>query len=597
MSDSTANQQPDPATTSRGRRWRGWLAVAAAAAYLGLLALPSTRWLVLFQLRTQVPAPAPVASILKRIGVRTPAAGRDPAAAWRTARRTAQRHPGDYQIQLALLLLAASNEEPGIQTEMTRTGRDIAARFATYPSLHANVLRVLADRHVVLDRPEEALITASGGKRDTGSMAERPPQAQALEMFDEVAATGEARDPENAFFPFVRAVGLFAGYYDDEALATIRRAGKKRRWEDYTSDAMEGEWRLEREALGDRSALARQSTQGSFILPHLAGVRHASRVAIARAMQAEEAGDPEEGLAIRHAVMRCGSLMREQSRNLFGSIVGVAITRIATARPGGEPPAAAGRGLPADRVMQIRLDQYCNYLRRIGHPGEARWARRELAAGQRVRDISQRALGASVGGVHTVMDLAVWWMLDLLALSNVIWMLVLAGVTALLGRCTRLGWRWAAWVVVAALAISVLAAWHAPWTDVFRDIHRVVTELAAPRDGDIAVRLGFAPRLARILSHQLLAVLLAVGAPLLATLGAAVAALVRREALSRELVRGLRRLAVPLAAGATIAYACLILATSLVEPQAQRALDEMLRHEGRYFARQVNQPWPGDTLW
>src|SRR5438876_457325 len=78
----------------------------------------------------------------------------------------------------------------------------------------------------------------------------------ALPAYDREGAEGERLDRDNAYFPFMRAAGLLAGHRDAEALAAIRRAGAKARWDDYCYDVEEPLGRLA-QATGPRGALSR----------------------------------------------------------------------------------------------------------------------------------------------------------------------------------------------------------------------------------------------------------------------------------------------------------------------------------------------------
>ena len=74
-------------------------------------------------------------------------------------------------------------------------------------------------------------------------------ERSALEAFDRDAAAGERLDPDNAFFPLMRSVGLFAEHRDDEALAAIQRAGAKPRFQEYAlGSAAHSHWNASRQS-------------------------------------------------------------------------------------------------------------------------------------------------------------------------------------------------------------------------------------------------------------------------------------------------------------------------------------------------------------
>src|SRR5205823_4056767 len=137
------------------------------------------------------------------------------------------------------------------------------------------------------------------GKVAPSGSGQPPSTRSALEAFDRDAAAGERLDPDNAFFPFMRSVGLFAEHRDDEALAAIQRAGAKPRFRDYATDQVEGEWELMRASSGNRSAMQRAAMAAALLFPHYAQLRAAARVATYRAIESERQGRPNEGIAVR----------------------------------------------------------------------------------------------------------------------------------------------------------------------------------------------------------------------------------------------------------------------------------------------------------
>src|SRR5262249_21692747 len=132
------------------------------------------------------------------------------------------------------------------------------------------------------------------------------PSAEALAAYDRDAAVGGRLDPDNAYFPFMRAAGLLAGRRDEEALAAVRRAGGKRGWEDYASAETAGGWRL-CEAMGARGNVPRTINAAHVLLPQYATMARVTWVATYLASRAEAAGRVEEGLAVRASLARYGS--------------------------------------------------------------------------------------------------------------------------------------------------------------------------------------------------------------------------------------------------------------------------------------------------
>lgn len=139
-----------------------------------------------------------------------------------------------------------------------------------------------------------------------------PPTTKHLAEFDITALQGERLDPNNAFFPMIRAVGLFQTHRDADAIASLKRAGNDSRWDDYKPEELDVRIQLYSNYLGDRSALERVSLQSAILFPSYAKLRHLAFLATYESMTAERNGHPEKRFAIRNALMRIGSLMRVQ---------------------------------------------------------------------------------------------------------------------------------------------------------------------------------------------------------------------------------------------------------------------------------------------
>src|SRR5262249_40047924 len=147
---------------------------------------------------------------------------------------------------------------------------------------------------VVIHRDEPALLMGDPAPKPDIHGQPHDDMPEQLAAFDHDAAEGERLDPNNAYFSLMRAVGLFAANRDDEALAAISRAGQKTSWIEYWNDELDSEWQMQETAFGQASALARADRWGAILYPHLRSVRAASRLAIFKAAEAEQAGRIEE---------------------------------------------------------------------------------------------------------------------------------------------------------------------------------------------------------------------------------------------------------------------------------------------------------------
>jgi hypothetical protein len=166
-------------------------AVIAAVTMLALLIVPTTRWRVVEQIDWS-------------LGGRAPLVSKDVVA------QEMRAHSDDVRVQIA----DATAEKDGRVPRL----RALLARFPDSPSLYACILSQAAHDEIDLDRDETYLYNGSQPPDDTRRYR-KVASPSALAAFDRDAAAGEKRDPDNAYFPLVRAIGLFAGHRDVAALA------------------------------------------------------------------------------------------------------------------------------------------------------------------------------------------------------------------------------------------------------------------------------------------------------------------------------------------------------------------------------------------
>ena len=396
----------------------------ALGVLLALLIAPQTRWLVRLQALTCLNLYHPLPGVVPEGCDAYTTSGENDA---RLLRRVAERHPDDYDTQYAY-----AEAKPGAPETLAAL-RALAVRFPNRPALYANLLRHETRGNVTLHRVEDYM----GSPLAQGYKPDPPPTPAALATFDEEAAIGERLDPDNAYFPMMRAVGLFAAHRDAEGLQAVHRASRKPHWREYITEDVHSQWRLHEEAFGDPGALGHIALFSQVLFPQYAGLRAVARVTAYKAILAERAGRAEEGLAIRRDLMRCARLMRDQSTSYIGSLVAIAIGSIARSQPGGAAgPYGNDPKLTPEQNMGKRVDLYCAYVRRIGHPEDAETARADFAAGERVRALQQAGIfqRITIEGARLV-----WlWVAGVAALANLLWLLALGGLASALTRT-----RWA----------------------------------------------------------------------------------------------------------------------------------------------------------
>lgn len=224
------------------------------------------------------------------------------------AQRVADENPRDYATQLAFALTMPVPQHEQINS--VQRLHELAARFPNEPSLYAHTLRYASYWTIILHRPEQEELYA-----DPSSSSPTEPKFAApksLAAYDSDAADGERLDPDNAYFPLMRAVGLYEAHRDVEAIAALHRAGQKTRYEDYANSEFGVLDTFYTKAYGRQNAMARMATQACIIFPHYSQIRALARMGIVSAVHAELGGNKEEGFAIRRDVMRTGALMRVQ---------------------------------------------------------------------------------------------------------------------------------------------------------------------------------------------------------------------------------------------------------------------------------------------
>lgn len=484
--------------------------------------------------------------------------------------------------------------------------------------------------------------------------AETPRDPQALARFDEWAATGERLDPNNSYFPAMRAVGLYAARRDKEATDALDRAANKPMWREYYAQEVEGAWKLSEAQYGETGTIARSAVAAAVLFPHYAQLRVMSRVATAQAVAMEQRGDHAEGLRIRKAVARVGAKMRADGQSIITNLVGIAITQIAEARPGGAAPIpSSGNGDGGkQRTAQIRK-AYADYLTHIGQPDEAAWITQENINNDAARDAFKRSSELGLWSSDSLLKLVRAWGVGIALLASALWILAMGAFASVLARTrpVRLGdgspgpVRAGLFSAVALLLVSVvtlglasafgqddtlvppaamagLTVLTAPllWAIrgqerrglavgqfaltllgaalfvgvtaamAFGPAHFVITGLNGLGFGDDEISTDFVARCA----------LLAATVPIMLLLPALIVAGVwcKRSGLpyGAALVRTVRRGALPTASVLLTCYVVSAVKTLQLEAQSMAELREMLHHEGRYVARLAGAALPGPTL-
>ena len=501
--------------------------------------------------------------------------------------------PDDYPVQLAAAIPLLPPEGMGADPDMALTlacTRHIAAlsqRFPNNPSLYANLLRYMTVQEVHMHRE-----LAGVGPGFLVDQTISPALAESLKRFDAAAQRGAQLDPENAYFPMMRSVGLFTANRDSEALEALKAAARCSRWTEYYQDEVEGRNHLQRITYGEQGAVQHLSNASYVRLPHYAQLKNAVRGAAHLAAAAELAGLTGEALSVRHATMRCGGLMRAQGTAYSTCLTGIAITNMATYHPGGVSyPGDYAPGRARNESSEQRAEQhrkrYFASLTLQGNTQEMMWAKKELAAGAKAKSLETECLPNLLLERHAL-SLNHWWFVNIVLLSTVLVLLVLGFSAYLAGssrsrKALKIGQLLYALLVVGGIG---LWQWQATWSG--RSLYYQSQLLFSGEQYWHEDHAG----LVLPIQYQLVGASLLLPVLFVGLLGAM--ALFQRVPLATGLGRGLRGIAFPAAALMFLLYGASLLPTAYFESITDKEIAGTVRNEPHYYAEISHKRWPGD---
>jgi hypothetical protein len=578
-----------------------WLPGIALGALCALIVWPQTHRLAAQQLRLTIPPHHAIAEA-------APAGFVDSTLsdyASPIIRRQAAEHADDVDQQIAAattLPPAAGERSAGPVMTGGRLDSSIKIarlqalipRFADQPALYATILRLSTSVEVRVTREEAGRFLAKDEMPTyNGKLVHSSPAA--VEKFDSECAAGERLDPGNGFFPMMHAISLFESHRDAEALAAIGRAGSCSHWMEYLDAELDGELALQTDAFGAPGPISRAIYAAEILLPHLHSIRLATELALYEAIEAEQASHLSDGLRIRTAVRHVGSLMRSESRNLIGVLVGMSLVRMSLMRPVG----AAPTDTKADIFTQIPareklMHDFDAYLASAGGAGESASVHAEMVACVMTKTIVSASIGRSVfdGDVDSSLALSI---ADMIVLSTIVWMAALAGLVCLLAaiagskrikglsRARRFAIMTALTLAAGTVTIALLIQQVVGSAGTMVKLGQIWFTMSSSKPETFSFL--------RILSDGYIGIVAVI--PVLTVLTLAVLCLVWRAPVAAGVARGLRGCVVPICSVLVIAYTVLAPITSAYESRLDSRLTEALTHEGRATARMVGAEWPG----
>lgn len=556
------------AAPTRGRTAVGVVVAATLLLLAALALLPDTGWLVRTQWHTLLSSrPATVALREWRLE-----AARSPDPAWLRGRlaAVARQHPDDYLLQLAWTL---EQEHPS-RVDL----RSLLPRFGRRPALLAHILRYDTAGRMRIQRSEEWAFAPAAERPNPASLT--PPSAQHLRAYEQIADLGERVDPDNAYFPLMRAVGLFAARRDEEAMEAIRRASRKPRWDDYLWEEKEARLHLLQVAFGKQLAISQFLNGYAVIEAHWLSIRSLGRMVRYLAHELEKRGNAQEAADLRLVLLRCTSRIRSQSSTSVGSLVALSTASVATTVSSSPRSARETEVQYRERLQR----EFLATLRRLGREADARWAEWEFRAMEETHALLREGTSPRQWLRMPLRWVRAWT-------ANLLWLWLLMG-TALL---------WGVYAMVARTALQQgLAPYGVLVVTVFLAGGAVLLSPAAEFPAQMLAVLAYMvraegsqpefvvipPLLARVAAAALVSFLLLMLGTLVGIWG-----ILRGGEPNQTLVEGMRRSAPFLIGLLAVLYTLSLVHTARLEGEWQRYLQAWRQHEGKFYAVQLGKRW------
>lgn len=469
----------------------------------------------------------------------------------------------------------------------------LSHEYPERPEVLAALLR-LGSRVVMVGRDDEQ--RAADGRPPRVARAnveERLPSPADLAWFDEIASRGEALDPDNAFFPAMRAAGHLAARDDRKAWDAMARAAERPRWKEYVNVEVDARDTIAIARGESPGSLARTARWAGVLFPHYAQLRALARLGLGEAIRRETTGNIPGGIALRNHLHHVSGLMRVDGTSLITNLVGSAMDAIAHARPAGKawPKPAGDRS--DEQVRDDSRKRYEAYGKWAEANGQARAiadAREDFDASDSVKSIARIGVDKSpadwgilrastweiVGGVALLANLVWVAVIGLMASATARWSPIARGgklpaplfASALLGLCA---------LTVGGSCVAVLRLRDSMvWSLTMGNSESA----QSPADMVILVvgGLGFSAMVGLVNTALLLR-----------------AALQPKGSFSRTFVLGWRSVAIPLFAILALAWAGFTIWSAGRDQARTEDLRRLIIHEGRTLASRIGKSWPGDS--
>lgn len=394
---------------------------------------------------------------------------------------TAAVNSTDYLLQVgnATALYNARTPSPDVRRDSPGDEEDytlynlgrIVRDFPQATGAYAHLARYMTAERIRIqgtdglpDPADKTLLSLKLSPQNPGRPA-RPAYGRDARLMIWALNKGEVLDPENAFWPTMRAITLFAALRDDEALQQITVASKRSKWDAYVYEEVLGQWRLYAAAYGDNGAAQKIAPLSLVSFPHLFELRRMAELARWHAERDEAVGDTRDSLRIRRALSRLGVLLRDTAPWAYEALYGTDLVLIANTDGNANLSPAYIRGLVQ---WEKQAPKFLAVLQRGHRTSELAWIRQEVEAScafrQRV-DMARfdTSLPGSPPGIPLVGLFGYWmagvYLLTQILISAAVYLLISAWMAKVADKQTvsPLG-RMITGVV--AIGLSVAAAMH-----------------------------------------------------------------------------------------------------------------------------------------
>lgn len=505
-------------------------------------------------------------------------------------------HPDDANLQFGGALrgnispvdaqMALGSEERAEQL------RKVASKFPDHPEILAATLRAESQNEMLVHRAEASQFLENRPAPKTGSVVAKPKisDAAAVKRFIDQCLVGERIDPDNTYFPLLRAMAYTELRQDKDAFAALHLAAGKKLWREYIPEEFVANRTVNRAMYGRTGLIPEMAISAAIVFPHYSSMRELSRVVAAEAIRLEMQGRVSEGMALRRDLFDVSERIRNESTSLIGSLVGSAMLDVSRMRPGGmlevKPKQTRNDGPTAEEVKvtrELNRKRFVDFATKHGEGAFAARAIESAKLGDDIRETSQKGMDRGVYGMELITRLVIGQGVGLILLSNLVWMLILGAITAAVVRSPRFvaGNRLAPGPFVASVAGIALAM----------VVSGAVTGMSVGYT--VGALNGMTGEAGSVLPMAAVAAGLVLVFPTLLTIVLAIwAAVNKRASFTRTITGGFAAIALPAAAVMALAWVGVVYYSAGLDAQGSAELVEMLQHEGQYIFRIMGKKWP-----